>query len=173
MSETIGFIGLGNMGVPMAGRLMDGGYSLVVNDLRRDAARPLLARGATWAASPAEVAAAAQIVITILPTSREVREVLLGAKGLLDALRPGSLVLEMTSADPSVTRELEREVVARGSALIDAPVSGGVRGRSRARSPSWSAAIPHSLSARARCWPAWARTSSTRARSARATRSSW
>jgi 3-hydroxyisobutyrate dehydrogenase len=128
MSETIGFIGLGNMGVPMAGRLMDGGYSLVVNDLRQDAARPLLARGATWAASPAEVAAAAQTVITILPTSREVREVLLGAKGLLDALRPGSLVLEMTSADPSVTRELEREVVARGSALIDAPVSGGVRG---------------------------------------------
>jgi len=128
MSETIGFIGLGNMGVPMAGRLRDGGYSLVVNDLRPDAARPLLARGATWAASPAEVAAAAQTVITILPTSREVREVLLGAKGLLDGLRPGSLVLEMTSADPSVTRELEREVVARGSALIDAPVSGGVRG---------------------------------------------
>jgi 3-hydroxyisobutyrate dehydrogenase len=128
MSEQIGFIGLGNMGVPMAGRLIDGGHSLVVNDLRQDAARPLLARGAAWAASPAEVAAAAQTVITILPTSREVREVLLGAKGLLDALRPGSLVLEMTSADPSVTRELEREVVARGSALIDAPVSGGVRG---------------------------------------------
>ena len=128
ISEQIGFIGLGNMGVPMAGRLIDGGYSLVVNDIRHDAARPLLARGATWAASPAEVAAAAQTVITILPTSREVREVLLGAKGLLDALRPGSLVLEMTSADPSVTRELEREVATRGSALIDAPVSGGVRG---------------------------------------------
>jgi len=128
ISEAIGFIGLGNMGVPMAGRLIDGGYSLVVNDIRHDAARPLLARGATWAASPAEVAAAAQTVITILPTSREVREVLLGAKGLLDALRPGSLVLEMTSADPSVTRELEREVATRGSALIDAPVSGGVRG---------------------------------------------
>jgi len=128
ISEQIGFIGLGNMGVPMAGRLIDGGYSLVVNDIRHDAARPLLARGAAWAASPAEVAAAAQTVITILPTSREVREVLLGAKGLLDALRPGSLVLEMTSADPSVTRELEREVATRGSALIDAPVSGGVRG---------------------------------------------
>jgi 3-hydroxyisobutyrate dehydrogenase len=128
IGEQIGFIGLGNMGGPMAGRLLDGGYSLVVNDIRQDAARPLLARGATWAASPAEVAAAAQTVITILPTSREVREVLLGTKGLLDALRPGSLVLEMTSADPSVTRELEREVAARGSALIDAPVSGGVRG---------------------------------------------
>jgi 3-hydroxyisobutyrate dehydrogenase len=128
ISEQIGFIGLGNMGVPMAGRLIDGGCSLIVHDIRQDAARPLLARGATWAAAPAEVAAAAQTVITILPTSREVREVLLGTKGLLDALRPGSLVLEMTSADPSVTRELEREVAARGSALIDAPVSGGVRG---------------------------------------------
>lgn len=128
ISEQIGFIGLGNMGIPMAGRLIDGGYSLVVNDLRPAVARPLLARGATWAASPAEVAAAAQTVITILPTSREVREVLLGTKGLLDALRPGSLVLEMTSADPSVTRELAREVASRGSALIDAPVSGGVRG---------------------------------------------
>ena len=128
ISEQIGFIGLGNMGVPMAGRLLDGGYKLIVNDIRQDAARPLLARGATWAASPAEVAAVAQTVITILPTSREVREVLLGTKGLLDGLRPGSLVLEMTSADPSVTRELEREVATRGSALIDAPVSGGVRG---------------------------------------------
>jgi 3-hydroxyisobutyrate dehydrogenase len=128
MSEQIGFIGLGNMGVPMAGRLMEGGYALVVNDIRQDAARPLLARGATWAASPAEVAAAAQTVITILPTSREVRDVLRGAKGLLEALRPGSLVIEMTSADPSATRDLEREVAARGSALIDAPVSGGVRG---------------------------------------------
>jgi 3-hydroxyisobutyrate dehydrogenase-like beta-hydroxyacid dehydrogenase len=73
MSETIGFIGLGNMGAPMAGRLLDGGYALVVHDARPEAARPLLARAATWAASPAEVAAAAQTVITILPTSREVR----------------------------------------------------------------------------------------------------
>jgi len=126
--DAIGFIGLGNMGAPMAGRLLDGGYALVLHDVRRQAAEPLLARGATWAASPAEVAAAAQTIITILPTSREVRQVLTGPKGLLDALRPGSLVLEMTSADPSVTRELEPEVAARGSALIDAPVSGGVRG---------------------------------------------
>src|SRR5258708_4538097 len=70
----------------------------------------------------------AATVITILPPSREVRQVLTGPKGLLDALRPGSLLLEMTSADPPVTRELAAEVAARGSALIDAPVSGGVRG---------------------------------------------
>jgi 3-hydroxyisobutyrate dehydrogenase len=85
MSETIGFIGLGNMGAPMAGRLLDGGYALVVHDVREEAARPLLGRGARWAASPAEVAAAAETIITILPTSREVRHVLTGPKGLLDA----------------------------------------------------------------------------------------
>ncbi len=128
MSEPVGFIGLGHMGAPMAGRLLDAGYPLVVHDMRAAAAAPLLARGARAAASPAEVGAAAATVITILPTSREVRQVLLGPKGLLDALRPGSLVLEMTSADPSATRELAGEVAARGSALIDAPVSGGVRG---------------------------------------------
>jgi len=128
MSDPIGFIGLGNMGAPMAGRLLDAGYSLIVHDAREAAAEPLRARGAIWAASPAEVGAAAPTVITILPTSREVRQVLTGPKGLLDALRPGSLLLEMTSADPSVTRELAAEVAARGSALIDAPVSGGVRG---------------------------------------------
>lgn len=126
--DTIGFIGLGNMGAPMAGRLLDAGYSLVLHDAREAAAGSLRARGAAWATTPAEVAAAAQTVITILPTSREVRQVLTGPKGLLDALRPGSLLLEMTSADPSVTRELAAEVAARGSALIDAPVSGGVRG---------------------------------------------
>ena len=128
MSEPVGFIGLGNMGAPMAGRLLDAGYPLVVHDMRAAAAAPLLARGARAAGSPAEVGAATATVITILPTSREVRQVLLGPKGLLDALRPGSLVLEMTSADPSATRELAGEVAARGSALIDAPVSGGVRG---------------------------------------------
>jgi 3-hydroxyisobutyrate dehydrogenase len=128
MSDPIGFIGLGNMGAPMAGRLLDAGYSLVVHDAREAAAEPLRARGAIWAASSAEVGAATPTVITILPTSREVRQVLTGPKGLLDALRPGSLLLEMTSADPSVTRELAAEVAARGSALIDAPVSGGVRG---------------------------------------------
>jgi len=78
--EVIGFIGLGNMGAPMAGRLLDGGYALVLHDVRRQAAEPLLARGATWAASPAEVAAAAQTIITILPTSREVRQVLIGPR---------------------------------------------------------------------------------------------
>ncbi len=119
MSDPIGFIGLGNMGAPMAGRLLDAGYSLVVHDAREAAAEPLRARGAIWAASPAEVGAAAPTVITILPTSREVRQVLTGPKGLLDALRPGSLLLEMTSADPSATEGTLAIMVGGDPALLE------------------------------------------------------
>ena len=126
--ETIGFIGLGNMGAPMAGRLLDAGYGLIVHDVRQAAAGPLLARGARWAGSPADVAAAATTIITIVPSSKEVRAVFEGSQGILGALQAGALCIEMTTADPSATRELAPEVEARDAHLIDAPVSGGVRG---------------------------------------------
>jgi 3-hydroxyisobutyrate dehydrogenase-like beta-hydroxyacid dehydrogenase len=126
--DTLGFIGIGRMGAPMAGRLMDAGFPLVVHDRRAEAAAPLVARGAAWAKSPAAVAAAARTIITLVPSSREVREVCTGPEGLCEALAPGALVVEMTSSDPSVTRELAEVVRARGAALIDAPVSGGVKG---------------------------------------------
>src|ERR1700730_2041962 len=126
--EAIGFIGLGNMGAPMAGRLLDAGYRLVVHDARAGVAEPLLARGARWAESPAVVAGATRTIITIVPSSREVRRVFEGPQGLLSALAAGALCIEMTSADPSATRELALKVEARGAHLIDAPVSGGVRG---------------------------------------------
>src|SRR6266481_2917992 len=126
--ETIGFIGLGNMGAPMAGRLLTAGYPLVVHDARASAAEPLRARGARWADTPAAVASAARTIITIVPSSREVRLVFEGPEGLLSALTSGSLCIEMTTADPSATRELAPKVEGRGAHLIDAPVSGGVRG---------------------------------------------
>ena len=126
--ETIGFVGLGNMGAPMAGRLLDAGYGLIVHDVRQAAAAPLLARGARWAGSPAGVAAAATTIISIVPSSKEVRAVFEGSQGILGALQAGALCIEMTTADPSATRELAPEVEARGAHLIDAPVSGGVRG---------------------------------------------
>lgn len=126
--ETIGFIGLGNMGAPMARRLLEAGHPLVVHDARPAAAEPLRARGATWADSPAAVATATRTIITIVPSSREVRLVFEGERGLLSALVPDSLCLEMTTADPSATRELAPRVEARGAHLIDAPVSGGVKG---------------------------------------------
>jgi 3-hydroxyisobutyrate dehydrogenase len=126
--ETIGFIGLGNMGAPMARRLLDAGYDLVVHDARAEAADTLRARGAAWADSPAAVARATRSIITIVPSSREVRLVFEGAEGILSTLASDALCIEMTTADPSATRELGPLVEARGAHLIDAPVSGGVRG---------------------------------------------
>ena len=122
--ETIGFIGLGNMGAPMAGRLLAAGYPLVVHDARASAGESFRARGARWADTPAAVASATRTIITIVPSSREVRLVFEGPAGLLSALASGALCLEMTTADPSATRELAPKV----AHLIDAPVSGGVRG---------------------------------------------
>ncbi|MFQ5899055.1 MAG: NAD(P)-dependent oxidoreductase [Candidatus Methylomirabilia bacterium] len=126
--RIIGFIGLGQMGGPMAGRLLDAGYSLIIHDLRQEAAKPLLDRGAVWAASPAAVAREARVLITMLPSSVEVKAVMEGFEGLLSALQPESVCLEMSTGDPAVTRELAEAVAARGGVLLDAPVSGGVRG---------------------------------------------
>lgn len=121
----LGFIGLGKMGTPMAGHLLAAGETLLVHDARREAAKPLLDRGARWADSPAAVAAATKTVFTIVPSSREV-EVVIAA--MLPELGPGHLVIEMTTADPTSTRRLAKEISVRGAAMIDAPVSGGVRG---------------------------------------------
>jgi 3-hydroxyisobutyrate dehydrogenase len=123
--ETVGFIGTGRMGAPMAGHLLDGGHRLVVHDRRREAAQPLIERGAGWVPSAAEVARRAKTVITIVPSSREV-EALVGE--MLPDLGSGHLLVDMTSADPSSTRRLAKEVEARGARFMDAPVSGGVDG---------------------------------------------
>ncbi len=126
---TVGFIGTGRMGAPMAGHLLTAGYPLVVHDLHPGAARPLVERGAEWAGSPAEVARQAETIITIVPSSREV-EAVVGA--MLPVLDRRHLLVEMTTADPSSTRRLAKDVSARGAAMIDAPVSGGVRGANEA-----------------------------------------
>ena len=124
-TTTIGFIGTGRMGTPMAGHLLAGGFPLVVHDTRAEAARPLLERGAVWADSPAAVAELARTVVTIVPASREVEAVY---ADLLPRLGPGHLMVEMTSADPASTRRLAEQVAARGAAMLDAPVSGGLKG---------------------------------------------
>jgi 3-hydroxyisobutyrate dehydrogenase-like beta-hydroxyacid dehydrogenase len=113
----------------MAAHLLDAGHPLVVHDLARASAEPLLARGAAWAGSAGEVARRAKTVITIVPSSREV-EAVVGA--MLPHLGPGQLLIEMTSADPSSTRRLAKDVEARGARMIDAPVSGGVGGAEKA-----------------------------------------
>jgi len=124
-TRTIGFIGTGRMGTPMAAHLLAAGLPLVVHDAREDAARTLVERGAAWVGSPAAVADRAGTIVTIVPSSREVEAVY---ADLLPRLGAGHLLIEMTSADPASTRELAAKVAARGAAMLDAPVSGGVKG---------------------------------------------
>ena len=126
----VGFIGLGMMGLPMARSLIARGFHVLACDTS-DAARAALAEGtpagaAAFAADPAAVAAGADVVVLMLPNSRIVAQVMEGEGGLVAALRPGTLVIDMGSSEPGETRRLAGLVEARGAALVDAPVSGSV-----------------------------------------------
>jgi len=133
-TDTIGFVGIGAMGTPMAGNLAKAGYKLVVFDL--DAARTAaLARehGVTVAASLADLGAQAQIIITMLPDGKAVRSALCGAQDsfkdcILERAAKGTRVIDMSSSSPMQTRELGALLEKRGFPCIDAPVSGGVKG---------------------------------------------
>ncbi|PSK90204.1 3-hydroxyisobutyrate dehydrogenase [Murinocardiopsis flavida] len=120
----IGFIGLGSMGAGMARNIARAGFALTVNDLRRESAEALLAEGAAWAATPAEVAAASDVVITSLPAPRHVEQVALGADGLVAGLAPGCYWVDMSTSVPSVADKVRDAVAGRGAHIVDAPVSG-------------------------------------------------
>jgi 3-hydroxyisobutyrate dehydrogenase len=124
----VGFIGLGNMGAPMAGFVLGVGHSLVVHDLRRDAAAPLLDRGATWADSPAEVAAQCDVVCICVPGPSEMRAVTLDLGGVLATVRPDAAVIDHTTNAPGLVREVGAALAARGAHLLDAPLDGGREG---------------------------------------------
>ena len=125
MPENIGFIGLGVMGRPMAGHLLAKGHPLTVHNRSRAAVDELAAKGAAAALSPAEVARASSIVILMLPDTSDVDAVLNSPDGVLSGLQPGSLVIDMSSISPVATRRFAGAVAARGSTMLDAPVSGG------------------------------------------------
>jgi 3-hydroxyisobutyrate dehydrogenase len=126
--ERIGFIGLGNMGVPMARRLVDAGYELVVTDAVPEAVERFAAGSkCERAASPQSIGERCRVVITMLPNGQIVREVLLGANGLAPRLAPGSVAIDMSSSSPIGTRKLSADLATIGIALVDAPVSGGVK----------------------------------------------
>lgn len=128
MGPNVGFVGIGNMGWPMAACLADAGYNLQIADARKPVADNFVQQvGGRVADSLSALAAASDVVITMLPTSHLVSLVMAdGADNLLAGLRPGSIVIDMTSGQPAVTRKLAELVAAAGSVLIDAPVSGGV-----------------------------------------------
>jgi len=125
---TIGFIGLGIMGRPMARNLMAAGYELRVLDIVPAAVDELVAEGATAGVSPRQVAADTDVLITMLPDSPEVQAVYLGADGAFEALREGWLTIDMSSIAPGTSRDLAERATAARAESLDAPVSGGDKG---------------------------------------------
>jgi 3-hydroxyisobutyrate dehydrogenase len=133
----IGFIGLGTMGGKMAANLQKAGYRLVVHDSRRDAAAPHLAAGAVWAATPRQVAEAAEAVFTSLPGPAEVEAVTFGENGLLAGVRPEGAYFDLSTNSPSVVRRIHAAFAERQAHMLDAPVSGGPRGAATGKLAIW------------------------------------
>jgi 2-hydroxy-3-oxopropionate reductase len=125
MPETIGFIGLGLMGKPMAANLLKAGYPVVVHSRSQGPVDELVAAGARRGTSPADVARQATRVITMVPDSPDVERVLDGPDGVFSALQPGTIVIDMSSIAPGVARRLAERAASLGAAMLDAPVSGG------------------------------------------------
>ncbi len=127
MGEHFGFIGLGNMGRPMASRLLDAGHTLTVYDLREEAMKPFVARGARAAASPAAVASAAETVLVSLPTPDVVRAVALGPNGIASGNRVKTFV-DLSTTGSRMAGEIAKGLAEHEIAAIDSPISGGVAG---------------------------------------------
>ncbi|NLI91922.1 MAG: 2-hydroxy-3-oxopropionate reductase [Peptococcaceae bacterium] len=123
--KKIGFIGLGIMGKPMSKNLLKAGYSLVVFDLNKPAVEEVVAAGGEAGSSPKDVASKSDVIITMLPNSPHVKEVVLGANGVIDGAKAGSIVIDMSSIAPLVSREIGEKLAEKNIRFMDAPVSGG------------------------------------------------
>ncbi len=124
----VGFIGVGNMGNPMAANLQKAGHALQVHDIKREAAQNLIDAGATWVNSPKEAATDADYVFLSLPMPADVERVVLSENGVLAAMKSGSVIVDMSTNSPTTVRGLAEKTKAKGVTFLDAPVSGGVRG---------------------------------------------
>lgn len=121
----LGFIGLGIMGKPMAKNLLKAGYELNICDINEAAVKEVEQEGGVPCANSREVAQSSDIIFTMLPNSPHVKTVILEKDGVLEGMKPGSIIVDMSSIDPNVSIELEKAVTAVGGRMIDAPVSGG------------------------------------------------
>jgi len=128
MAQTLGFIGLGIMGRPMAKNLLKAGYPLVVHSRSKGPVDDLTAAGARSAPSPKAVAGQVDVLITMLPNSPDVEQVVLGPQGVLEGARSGLLYVDMSTISPIVSQKIDKALTARGVKMLDAPVSGGERG---------------------------------------------
>ena len=125
MAEKVGFIGLGIMGKPMAGNLIEAGHDLVLYNRTREKAEELAGDNTTVADTPREVAEQSDVIITMLPDSPQVEEVLTGPDGVLEGVKEGALIVDMSTISPVVTKELAAKAEEKGASMLDAPVSGG------------------------------------------------
>ncbi len=123
--KRLGFVGTGIMGAPMARNLLKAGYPLTVHNRTKTKAESLIAAGANWAATAADVTRRSDIVITCVPDTPDVRQVLLGENGVIKAARPGLICIDMSTISPAATKEMGQILQGKGVILIDAPVSGG------------------------------------------------
>lgn len=148
--QRLGFVGLGNMGAPMCLRLIQRGYQLTVFDVDGERMTPLVEAGAQAAESLAALGAACDIALLSLPTSNIIEAVALGEGGLASAMRKGSVLIDLSSAQPSSTRRIATALASRGVAMLDAPVSGGVP---RARDGSLTVMVGGDYAIFQRCRP--------------------
>lgn len=126
--DCVGFIGLGNMGRPMAARLLEHGSSLFVYDVIKSSADDLLEKGVTWIENPADLAAHCELICTSLPGPKEAEEVYLGKEGVVGTVKSGTTCVDFTTNAPMLIRKIHSALADKGADLLDVPVSGGVEG---------------------------------------------
>ena len=124
----IGFIGIGQMGRHMSRRILEAGHDLSVYDSMKEAAAPLLAKGAMWSNTPMEMAQSCQVVFSSLPTPKIIEEVVYGKNGLSEGWKEGDIYVDMSTNSPSLIRKIAADAKRKGVVVLDAPVSGGTKG---------------------------------------------
>jgi len=133
----VGFIGLGMMGKGMAANLQKAGHQLIVHDIRRAAAEPYLAAGATWADSPKAVGEQSEVVFTSLPVPADVEAVALGPNGLIEGMKPDTAFFDMSTNSVSVVRKINAAFAEKNIYMLDSPVSGGPSGAASGKMAIW------------------------------------
>lgn len=154
----LGWIGTGVMGSSMCGHLLDAGFTMTVFNRSPEKAQPLLDRGAIWADAPADVAAASDVVFSIVGFPDDVREITLGPSGTLTGAKPGTVLVDMTTSKPSLAIEIDQECRQRAMYAVDAPVSGGDVGAKAAKLSIMIGGQTEVVQALQPCWQAMGQT---------------
>jgi 3-hydroxyisobutyrate dehydrogenase len=157
-TTKIGWIGTGVMGASMVGHLIDAGFSVTVYSRTKSKSEPLIAKGASWADSPQAVAEASDVVFSIVGFPSDVREVMLGSNGAMAGSRPGNILVDMTTSDPSLAVEISNAANEKGVFSVDAPVSGGDVGAKNAALSIMIGGEKEIVDALRPCWDAMGKT---------------